>query len=171
MSQVILQNKIMKDEATLSSLISRNITSITIPDGVTSIGGYAFYNCSALTSVTIQNGTTSIGEQAFANCYALNNLKISNSVTSIGNYAFYSCSALTNVTIPNSVTSIGEAAFSTCRNLLSLTVKSTSPPTLGDYAFQTTPSAVIYVPAESVDTYKAASGWSTYSSKIQAIPA
>lgn len=91
--------------------------------------------------------------------------------TSIGRNAFYYCSSLASVEIPNSVTKVEVNAFYDCSNLTSVTVKATTPPTLGSDVFSGTHSSlVIYVPAESVDAYKAASGWSTYADKIQAIP-
>ena len=96
---------------------------ITIPEtitvdeevyNVTSIGKYAFANCTSLTSVTIPNSVTCIGEDAFYGCTSLPSITIPNSVTSIGNGAFQYCSSLTSVTISNSVTSIGEGAFPHC---------------------------------------------------------
>lgn len=91
--------------------------------------------------------------------------------TEIGNYAFYYCSALTSITIPSSVTSIGQSTFYGCSSLASVTVEATTPPTAGASLFYNTHAdLVIYVPAGSVDTYKAASGWSDYASRIQAIP-
>ena len=99
-----------------------SLTSITIPNSVTSIEEYAFYGCSGLTSVTIPNSVTSIGERAFSSCSSLASVTIPNSVTSIGKYAFYGCSGLTSVTIPNSVTSIGEYAFSGCSSLTYLSI-------------------------------------------------
>ena len=81
---------------------------------VTSIGIYAFSDCSGLTSVTIPNSVTSIGECAFWACSGLTSVTIGNSVTSIGDYAFCVCSGLTSVTIPNSVKSIEIYAFSGC---------------------------------------------------------
>ena len=80
---------------------------------VTSIGNYAFQNCSGLTSVTIPNSVTSIGESAFYFCLSLTSVTIPNSVTSISYAAFSTC-GLKDVTIPNSVTSIGDCAFSDC---------------------------------------------------------
>ena len=74
-----------------------NLKSITIPDSVTSIGSYAFYDCDALTSVTIGNSVTSIGGWAFMDCSSLASVTIGNSVTSIGGYAFSGCSSLTSV--------------------------------------------------------------------------
>ena len=97
-----------------------SLTSVTIPNSVTSIGDYAFWYCSSLTSVTIPNGVTSIGEYAFSFCSGLTSVEIPNSVTSIGNYAFDGCSGLTSVTIGNSVTSIGEKAFYECSSLTSI---------------------------------------------------
>jgi uncharacterized repeat protein (TIGR02543 family) len=85
---------------------------------VTSIGEYAFYDCTSLTSVTIPNSVTSIGEYAFYDCTSLTSVTIPNSVTSIVDYAFYYCTNLTSVTIPNSVTSIGDYAFLNCPSLL-----------------------------------------------------
>ena len=93
-----------------------------IPNSVTSIGDYAFMDCSGLTSLTIPNNVTSIGINAFANCDGLTSVTIPNSVTSIGNSAFYKCSGLTTITIPNSVTTIGEKAFSGCTGLTSIVV-------------------------------------------------
>ena len=98
------------------------LTSITIPDGVTSIGDYAFSYCSGLTSITIPNSVTSIGRSVFYNCSGLTSITIPDSVTSIGSYAFYGCSGLTSITIPDSVTSIGSSAFWGCSGLTSITI-------------------------------------------------
>jgi hypothetical protein len=106
----------------------------TIPNSVTSIENYAFYNCIGLTSVTIPNSVKSIGKWAFADCSGLTSVTIPNSVTSIGNEAFIRCQGLTSVTIPNSVTSIGNSAFSDCSGLTSVTIPH-SVTAIGNYAF------------------------------------
>ncbi len=109
------------------------IKSVTLKEGVTSIGNYAFRNCSGLTSVTIPNSVTSIGSEAFCKCSGLTSVTIGNSVTSIGSSAFYNC-GLTSVTIPNSVTSIGSSAFSNCSGLTSVTIPN-SVTSIGSDAF------------------------------------
>ena len=95
----------------------KKITSITIPDSVTSIGNYAFYYCTSLTNVTIPDSVTSIGERAFRHCESLTNVTIPDSLTSIGHVAFEYCTSLTSVTIGKSVTSIGNYAFRYCTSL------------------------------------------------------
>jgi len=75
------------------------ITDLVIPEGVTSIGDYAFNDCTSLTSVIIGNDVTSIGSYAFSNCVSLTSIKIPDSVTSIGNYAFYDCISINKVYI------------------------------------------------------------------------
>lgn len=97
-------------------------------------------------------------------------LEIGGGVTRIGTFTFQNGSSLTSVVIPDTVTRIDEAAFNGCSSLTSITVNATTPPTLYATAFDSTNNCPIYVPASSVDTYKAASGWSTYASRIVAIP-
>ncbi|MEF2940315.1 MAG: leucine-rich repeat domain-containing protein, partial [Oscillospiraceae bacterium] len=80
------------------------VKSAVIAEGVTSIGGCAFYNCRSLTSVTIPDSVTSIGGSAFNGCSSLTSVTIPDSVTSIGGSAFDGCTSLTSVTIPDSVT-------------------------------------------------------------------
>lgn len=97
-------------------------------------------------------------------------LEIGGGVTRIGTFTFQNGSSLTSVVIPDTVTRIDEAAFNGCSSLTSITVNAATPPTLYAAAFDSTNNCPIYVPASSVDTYKAASGWSTYASRIVAIP-
>ena len=90
------------------------LTSITIPDSVTNISGAAFRNCTGLTSITIPNGVTSISGYAFSGCTSLTNITLPDSVTRIGSFAFSDCTSLTSIVIPNSITSIDSYAFSGC---------------------------------------------------------
>jgi len=76
-----------------------NMTSITIPSSVTTIGDWAFYNCTGLTSVTIGSGVTTIGNSAFVGCTGLTSISIPASVTSIGEYAFGYCTGLTSIVV------------------------------------------------------------------------
>ena len=98
------------------------VASVTIPEGVTSIGGSAFRECSSLVSVTIPEGVTSIGGYALSDCSSLTSVTIPEGVTSIEGYMFYNCTRLLSVTIPSSVTSIGGSAFLWCFSLMNVTI-------------------------------------------------
>ena len=113
----------------------QKIKSVTIEDGVTSIGEFAFYYCTSLTSVTIGNGVTHIGNAAFNECYSLASVTIPNSVTEIGNGAFNLCSDLSSVEIPSSLTVISSALFFGCTSLASITIPE-SVTEIGDAAFE-----------------------------------
>ena len=137
------------------------LTSVTIGNGVTSIGNSVFSGCSGLTSVTIGSGVTSIGEDAFISCSgltevtwnatncttaetgfhpsfsccpSLTTVTFGDNVESIPAFAFYGCSGLTSVTIPDSVTSIGEYAFTHCSGLTAVTIGN-GVTSIGGYAF------------------------------------
>ncbi len=115
--------------------ISRdNIKEIIIEYGVTSIGYYAFYNCTSLTSIEIPDSVTRIYYAAFEGCTSLTSITIPDSVTSIGESAFRGCTSLTSITIPDSVTSIRDFTFWDCYNLTSITI-SDSVTSIGYAAF------------------------------------
>ena len=111
-----------------------SLTSITIPNSVTSIGFDAFSGCGALTSVTIPNSVKKIEMQAFSNCSSLTSIELPNSITSIENATFYYCSSLTSVTVGENVTSIGGSAFYNCNSLTSITIPN-SVTSIGRRAF------------------------------------
>ena len=93
------------------------LTSITIPENITSIGRCAFSGCDGLTSITIPDSVTSIGSSAFENCSGLTSIVIPDSVTSIDHWAFQYCTGLTSATIGNGVKSISRYAFWDCASL------------------------------------------------------
>ena len=158
------------------ALWSSHLKSVTVPSGVTSISYGCFFGCEELESVVLPNGLTNIDHYAFRECKSLTGITIPNNVTTIGRESFIYCSGLTSVTIPASVTSIYNLAFRYCTNLESITILAETPPSPLIYqwdvweAFDDTNDCPIYVPAASVNAYKTASGWSNYSSRIQAIP-
>lgn len=95
---------------------SNIIKTVIINDGITSIGRYAFYNCSALTNVYIPDSVRTIGDYAFYRCRGLTSIDIPDSVGTIYDYAFSGCSGLTSITMPASATR-GTAAFSECTDI------------------------------------------------------
>ena len=136
------------------------MTSITIPNSVTSIGGDAFYGTPWYDNlpdgvvyigkvayeykgtmpegvqivIAIKEGTTIIADYAFFGCTAITSVTIPNSVTSIGSYAFSGCTAITSFNIPNGVTSIGSSAFSGCTAITSVTIPN-SVTSIGERVF------------------------------------
>lgn len=145
-----------------------NLTSISIPEGVTVIQPSAFCNCTNLSSITIPKGVTKIGKRAFCNCTSLISIFIPNSVVSIEEGAFFNCTSLTSIAIPYpsdiSTTLIGDKAFNNCTSLTSIYCKSSRPPRIdGVTAFGGVSSnCKLYVPHTSVEEYKKTTGWKKF---------
>ena len=109
-------------DACLRAPWPKDIKTVTIENGVTSIGGYAFYSCEELAAITIPDSVTSIGMSAFEDCESLAAITIPDGVTRISQNAFSSCRNLTDIVIPKSVTSIGTFAFYYCRKLTAIII-------------------------------------------------
>ena len=155
-----------------------NMKTLTIGSGLKKIGLYAFDGCANLESIVINSNNTVYDSRN--NCNAIietstntlrwgcKNTIIPNTVTKINEWAFQDC-VMTTITLPSSITFIGEGAFYECYNLRTIIIEATTPPTLSSRVFYKMTDFTIYVPSNSVQTYKSASGWNSYSSKIQAI--
>jgi len=131
-----------------------------------------------LTSVTIPNSVTSIGENAFTGCEGLTSVTIPNSVTSIGDYAFSGCEGLTSVTIGNSVSSIGDDAFFDCTGLTSIISLIEEPFEITDYVFKNYnedthsidfTSATLYVPTGTKAKYESTPAWNKFTNIVEGI--
>lgn len=165
---------------------------VYFPDSITQFTAAVFYSNSYIKKV-VANGLQSITSQAFQSCANLTMPLNFPSLRSLGESAFHSaafgdiinlgeCTTIANNAIrgsnynckkailPATLTSIGTNFLLWCYNLSEVTIKAITPPTLGSGAFTNSPIQHIYVPAESVQAYKEASGWSAYASKISAIP-
>ena len=155
----------------------KNVNSYVIPDSVTSIGSYAFQNCTGLTSITIPDSVTSIGNYAFSACTGLTSITIPDSVTYIGRYTFSDCTGLTSATLGAGVATINSYTFDGCTSLTSLTLnKADTYVTLSSTnALTNTPivtsttEGYAYVPSALLSSYQGATNWANYKDKIKAI--
>ena len=154
---------------------SNKPTDVVIPNtieyggknySVTTIGEWAFCNCTSLASVNIPNSVTTIGESAFASCESLASIDIPNSVTTIGKFAFAYCFSLASVNIGESVTTIGVGAFIYCYYITSVTCLAKECPVcdkgLWNNIFSVFDTATLYVPKQSIDAYKTTDPWSDF---------
>ncbi len=144
------------------SLSSNELTELIVPDGVTSIGGHAFENCSGLTSVIMGNSVTSIGTWGFYNCSKLSSIKLPPSLKTIGSSAFNKCEAFTEIRIPASVRTLRELAFSSCPKLKSVYVYTVEPISISQNTFGFGASQVLYAPKVSYTTYWYDTQWSQF---------
>ena len=150
----------------LGAFTECNLSTITLPESLVTIGEYAFNTCRDLTSITIPKGVKSIKEAAFAQCQSLISVTIpdNSKLTLIGGYAFYDCRSLTSITIPKSVTSIERRAFAKCSKLSNVYCRPEKvPSTAADVFLDSTPKdATLHVPASAWASYKATEPWSDF---------
>lgn len=168
-----------------------SLASITLPDSLTSILYSAFNGCTSLTSITFPNSLTTIGSEAFWGCTNLSSITLTDNITSIYRNSFSGTAWWSNqedtivyssnicfgykttkptgaITITSNTKTIAGSAFYNCTGLTSITCMAITPPSIINNSFNNTSNCPIYVPSDSVNDYK--SSWSTYSSRIQAIP-
>ena len=123
------------------------LTSVVIPNTVTTIGSGAFTGCTKLTSVTLPAGLTTIEDSLFRECTALTSITLPATVKTIGPNAFNSCKALTSISLPASITTIGSSTFRECTKLTSITLPA-SITTIGNLAFHNcTALTTVNIPA------------------------
>ena len=195
---VEIKNLVIPNSAThmvpMAFAYCENLTSVTIGDGVTSIGEEAFYGCTGITSVTIGNNVTTIGDNAFSGCSSLTSVRIGNNVTTIGDGAFFECSSLTSIVYPNSVTTIGGGVINGCVNLkfilygkgvtnvgsspfpitdvATIVSLNSTPPAIGFIGYDITEDLypTIWVPKGSRGAYMNSNRWDYFPTKIREIP-
>ena len=158
------------------------ITQVNIPSTIESIGNLAFNGCISLTSFNVNSKNANFCSEngilfnkakttllQYPSAKADTDYSIPDGVTKIEDWAFYDCNKLTVMTIPSSVATIGEYALNFCTGLTELFVHAKTPPTVGTNAFINVNLAIpVYVPAASLDAYKAANIWKEFT-KLQAL--
>ncbi len=149
-----------------------NLKKVVIPKSVTSIGNECFKFCTELIDVTLPSNLTTLGEDAFRDCEKLKNITLPSTLTSIGMNCFVDCKELTSINIPASVTFIGDGCFGGCNSLTTFICNATTPPKVNINGFSPfgdiDKNCTLYVPKNSVATYKATSTWKDFA-KILAI--
>lgn len=128
-----------------------NLNYVDYGYGITSIGKYAFSGCSSLTSFKLPNAVTSVSEGAFMGCTGIKNVTIPDEITSVGDEAFYGCSNIVKVTLGAGVTKVGDNAFGGCEKLTQVYFRG-KPATLGGSAFGNASGKYVYY-------YSSVSGW------------
>ena len=142
-----------------------SLTNVGDLSNVTSIGSNAFQNCSKLATVNISNKCTSIGNVGFRDCVLLTTIGDTTGLTTVSDYCFYGCTLLDKFELGVNCTSIGNNCFANCTHLRYLKINGTSV-VLNYISALTNTTCKIYVPDDSVASYKAATNWSTYASRI-----
>ncbi len=163
----------MKDYKLLSSppwsSAKESIRKVVIEEGVTTIGSYTFYKCSAMSSVSIPNTVKSIGSSAFYECTSLKSVSIPGSVTEIGKDVFFKCSGLTTLSLGESIQKIGGGLLFNCDKLEYLICSNPTPPEISTklmnetFAAAPVTACTVLVPEGSQAAYKAAKGWKSFS--------
>ena len=187
LTNIVIPNSVTRIESGVFENCT-SLISIVIPNSVTEMWDGVFYRCTSLTDVTLSSGMLHFESATFMYCISLTSIIIPDGVISIDGFDYCSnltsivipdsvinihgfsyCSNLTSIVFPDSVTYIGDGIFQDCTRLASVTIKAETPPELGSWAFVRSSLANIYVPASSVDAYKAAPEWSEYASLIKPI--
>ena len=133
----------------------------TIKDGTKCIASSAFYECDNLTSITMPESVTTMGSGVFWKCKKLTNVVLSSNLTSIESWTFYQCDTLSNIIIPDSITLISSSAFESCKKLKTVEIGN-SVATIGDKAFRECNSLISIKIPNSVETIGSEAFWNCY---------
>lgn len=158
-----------------------NLSSVTLPTprynnsyDMKGLNAHVFSGCTALTSITIPEGFTSIGESAFNNCWELEEVNLPSTLTSIGLYAFQDCHELESITIPAKVSSFGRYAFYNCPKLNEVSIQRETPPSQTNTPVFRTPAegetVTLKVPMGCESAYSGNNGYYPYFTNIIGVP-
>ena len=142
------------------------LTSINIPEGITTIEGTTFYNCSKLNSISLPSTLTTINGSAFSGCSSLTSISLPIKLATIGEYAF-SSSGLTELHLPAAIRSIGKYAFSNCSNLKNYYIYTVEPTTVENNTFSNYTTATLHVPSLAWGKYYLNTNWSFFPEPIE----
>ena len=145
-----------------------NLKHVYLPDGIRSMTS-CFPSCDSLKTIHLPRTLIYLSDTCFAQSDGLEKIEIPNSVQEIGNGCFHDCRKLRSVEIGSGVQNIRDGAFSDCQELTSLKICTGTPPQLGDNVFLASDYCTIYVPSDSLDTYRSAAKWSALANRIQPI--
>lgn len=151
-----------------ASFNSLSVKSVTIEDGIKTIGNGAFYWCKNLTSVTIPNNLTYIGKSAFSDCTALKTIYLPFYLETIDMAAFSNCTSLESISISTHIKSIGNEAFKGCTKLAEVTINDGAAAEIGNYAFCDTALTDVFIPAGTTKIGTCAFGYDKSYSPVAA---